>query len=353
MGLAVALARAGVRVTLIEEDDHDARRVGDILAKAGAGAGITITTDPAIARRADLLVAAPASGTAGLVPVLRDAAPDALLVLMGQAPLPDDLPPRIAARLVRIDSAAPPPAIALIEIVAPAADATTQVRADALAMLLGASAVHTPVFIAAPLLARMEDIAEDLIFRGATPWQVDEALEAFGFSLGPCAAQDLRGLDLAYARHRREDTSGTRRVPCPVLDRMVPEGRLGHKGGVGWYRYPGGGGRVIDPLIEDLAREEAYFAGITPRPLSDDTLRHRTVLALIDAGAELLAAGVPARVIDRVSIAALGFPLAHGGLMTFAEKLGLARVLADLKTLALEDSRFAPSDALLSIGDPA
>ena len=95
---------------------------------------------------------------------------------------------------------------------------------------------------------------ETLMLRHTNPWELDAALVAWGYAIGPCEAQDLLGLERVLER----DTAGR----LPILPRMVAEGRMGKIGGVGYYRYPGGGGAVIDPLIEDLIREEAWFAKI-------------------------------------------------------------------------------------------
>lgn len=118
------------------------------------------------------------------------------------------------------------------------------------------------------LITRLQDgfwqVAEDLMLHHTNPWELDEALEAFGYTTGPCEAQDLRGLDQVLARQPHRT--------CPILPRMVAEGRHGKKAGVGYFRYPGGGGAVIDPLIEDLIREEAWFAKVTRVELDDATL---------------------------------------------------------------------------------
>jgi len=104
-----------------------------------------------------------------------------------------------------------------------------------------------------PLQDAFWQACEHMLMDHTNPWELDEALVAWGYGLGPCEAQDLVGLDAVLAGR-----SGS--TPAPILGRMVSEGRLGKKGGWGYYRYPGGGGAVIDPLIEDLIREEARFA---------------------------------------------------------------------------------------------
>lgn len=102
---------------------------------------------------------------------------------------------------------------------------------------------------------------ETLIYRHTTPWDLDEALVDWGYAVGPCEAQDLIGLDTVLTARAGADVT-------PVLPRMVAEGRLGKRFGWGYYRYPGGGGAVIDPLIEDLICEEAWFAKV-PREERD------------------------------------------------------------------------------------
>lgn len=86
--------------------------------------------------------------------------------------------------------------------------------------------------------------AERLMLHHTNPWELDEALTDWGYATGPCAAQDLVGLDRVLAR--RPDR------PVPILPRMVAEGRLGKKGGVGYYRYPGGGGERLAPVGQRL-----------------------------------------------------------------------------------------------------
>jgi 3-hydroxyacyl-CoA dehydrogenase len=105
---------------------------------------------------------------------------------------------------------------------------------------------------------------DDLLIAHTNPWELDEALKAFGFGVGPCEVMDHVGLLHVHGRGAAHAST--------VLPRMVSEGRVGKIGGVGFYRYPGGGGAVIDPLIEDLILEEARFAKIQRSALSDTQL---------------------------------------------------------------------------------
>jgi 3-hydroxyacyl-CoA dehydrogenase len=196
-------------------------------------------------------------------------------------------------------------------------------------------------FIGNRILARYREAADTLLMDGTNPWELDEAMVDFGYAMGPYEAQDLSGLDIAYANRRRQDaTRDKNRRYIPIADRMVNEGRLGRKIGAGWYRYPGGGGKVVDPLIEDLVLEEARFAGVTRREFSADEIRRRLLLAMINEACGILHEGIAASAtdIDLVTVFGYGFPRWRGGLMHYADTLGPAAVLSDLQALSEEDA---------------
>jgi 3-hydroxyacyl-CoA dehydrogenase len=178
---------------------------------------------------------------------------------------------------------------------------------------------------------------------------------AFGYPMGPYEAQDLSGLDIAHANRRRQDaTRDPDRRYIPIADRMVELGKLGRKTGAGWYRYPGGGGKVEDPIVADLAIEEAHFAKITRCDFSDDEIRERLVLAMINEAADILHEGIAAKAadIDLVTVLGYGFPRWRGGLMCYADTLGVPAILEKLNAFAAEDPVvWKPSPALVACAE--
>ena len=157
---------------------------------------------------------------------------------------------------------------------------------------------------------------------------------------GPYEAQDLSGLDIAFANRKRlAPMRDPNRRYILISDRMVEEGRLGRKTGVGWYRYPGGSGPVIDPLIEDLIREEAYFAKVERGEYDAPEIKRRLLLAMINEAAEILHEGIAqsASDIDLVTVSGYGFPRWRGGLMHYADQLGASAILKQLEELSDED----------------
>jgi 3-hydroxyacyl-CoA dehydrogenase len=258
-------------------------------------------------------------------------------------------------RIVGLHFSAPAYGMTLLEIMPTRA---TSDRALATGYALATHLGQVPVVagvcnscIGTRILTRYLEAADTLMMDGSNPWEIDEAMVDFGMALGPYEAQDLAGLDIAFAMRRRQEA---RRDPArryiPISDRMVNEGRLGRKVGVGWYRYPGGGGKVIDPLVEDLAREEAWFAGVTQRRIDAPEIVERLVLAMVNEAAALLSEGIAARAsdIDLVTVLGHGFPRWRGGLMHHADSLGAAAIVARLSAWAQEDPLvWTPAPALL------
>ena len=248
------------------------------------------------------------------------------------------------ARVVGLHFFAPAHIMRLLEVVrSEATSHRTLSTAYAIAKKLRKVPVLAGVcdgFIGNRILARYREAADTILMDGSTPWDVDEAMVNFGYAMGPYEAQDLSGLDIAYANRRRQDaTRDPNRRYIPISDRMVDEGRLGKKVGVGWYRYPGGKGRVDDPLIEDLIREEAHFAKVTRTEISEAEIQAQLLLAMINEAADILGEGIAhsAAEIDLVSVLGYGFPRWRGGLMHYADELGVPNIVNQINKLAETD----------------
>ncbi|MGL4810583.1 MAG: 3-hydroxyacyl-CoA dehydrogenase family protein, partial [Beijerinckiaceae bacterium] len=195
-------------------------------------------------------------------------------------------------------------------------------------------------FIGNRILASYREIADMVMLDGAMPWDIDAAMVSFGYPMGPYEAQDLSGLDIAYANRKRlAPTRDPHRRYVPIADRLVEAGRLGRKTGAGWYRYPEGGAREIDPLVTETVEAESRKAGVTRRAFSADDIRTRILTAMINEAAKILEEGIAqsASDIDLVLLHGYGFPRWRGGPLHYADTLGAAAVLANIRTFAAED----------------
>ncbi|MDB5968734.1 MAG: 3-hydroxyacyl-CoA dehydrogenase [Hydrocarboniphaga sp.] len=170
--------------------------------------------------------------------------------------------------------------------------------------------------------------SEFLLEEGATPWQIDKALQAFGFPMGVFLMRDLAGLDVSWrVRQYRARFRDPNDRYSPVADRICELGRFGQKTGKGYYRYDGRTA-VPDPEIEALIEKVSADLGIGRKPISDDEIVTRILTAMVNEGAFILGEGVARRAsdIDVVYVHGYGFPKYRGGPMFWAENQGLAKV---------------------------
>jgi len=198
-------------------------------------------------------------------------------------------------------------------------------------------------FIGNRMLARYGAAANALIVVGASPQQIDRALERFGFAMGPFRVGDLAGLDIGWAtRKRKAAEAGVPHVPT-VADQLCELGRFGQKTGAGWYRYtPGVRDPQADPVVDELIAAYRAAQGVTPRTVSDEEIVQRCVYALVNEGARILEEGIAVRAsdIDLVYLNGYGFPARRGGPMCHANEVGLFNVVRALRGFAAEPGAF-------------
>ncbi len=210
-------------------------------------------------------------------------------------------------------------------------------------------------FVGNRMLLRYRREAEFLLLEGATPQQVDAALEHFGFAMGPFAVADLAGIDIGYGAKLERIKRGAA-PPFAVTDlpdALVAAGRLGQKTGKGYYRYaPGARKGEPDPEVDAIIAEERARLRVVTRRIDDDEIVERCVYALVNEGARILAEGVADRAadVDAIWVNGYGFPAARDGPMAYAESIGIPSVLAAIRRFAERDPIFWQAAPLLLRG---
>ncbi|MES2718308.1 MAG: FAD-dependent oxidoreductase [Pseudomonadota bacterium] len=193
-------------------------------------------------------------------------------------------------------------------------------------------------FVGNRLYAAYRRQCEFMVEEGASPEQVDAALEAFGFAMGPFTVADLSGLDIAWRmRQAQAATRDPQARYVHIADRLCDAGRLGRKTGAGYYRYPEAASRPqVDPAVAALIAQARNDKGITPRVLGVDEIQRRVMLTLVNEAALLFAEGVAERAtdVDVVLVNGYGFPRWEGGPVFWARERGAAALQADLDELA-------------------
>jgi len=168
-----------------------------------------------------------------------------------------------------------------------------------------------------------------MLEEGALPEQIDKVMVDFGYPIGPFAVGDLSGLDIGYDTRKRRAAENPNFRKLLVPDRLVEMGRKGQKTGAGWYRYEKGDrtphpDEVVKSVIADVARE----LGIEQREFTDDEILKRLLFASVNEACKILEEGKALRAsdIDVMWLHGFGFPRYRGGLMFWADGIGVKEV---------------------------
>jgi 3-hydroxyacyl-CoA dehydrogenase len=189
-------------------------------------------------------------------------------------------------------------------------------------------------FIGNRMIEQYSRQAGFLLDEGATPQQVDKAIEKFGFAMGPFRMGDLAGNDIGWAIRKRRAQERPNMLYSRSSDKLCEMGRFGQKTGAGWYDYKEGKRDAIpSDVVLKMIEEHRKELGITPRKISDEEIVQRLVFSLVNEGAHIVEEGIAARAsdIDMVYITGYGFPFYRGGPMMYADQVGLFNVAQAMK----------------------
>jgi 3-hydroxyacyl-CoA dehydrogenase len=192
-------------------------------------------------------------------------------------------------------------------------------------------------FIGNRMLERYQRQCFYLLEEGASPQQIDRALEKFGMAMGLFRVGDLAGNDIGWAVRKRRYVENPGVPYSKIADRLCELGRFGQKTGAGWYRYePGKRDPIPDPAVDEIITAYRKEMGIKPRAISDEEIVERCVYALVNEGARIVEEGIAMRAsdVDMVYLTGYGFPLARGGPMFYADTVGLPKVVESMKRFA-------------------
>ncbi|MEY1662133.1 3-hydroxyacyl-CoA dehydrogenase NAD-binding domain-containing protein [Isoalcanivorax beigongshangi] len=211
-------------------------------------------------------------------------------------------------------------------------------------------------FVGNRMLHRRQAEAMALVKQGASPQAVDKVLFDLGFPMGPFATSDLAGLDVGYRIReeiRKDDPS---KAPRTWMDDLVEKGRCGQKTQAGVFDYEKGN-RTPVPSADVDAIIAAYRAteGVTPRAVSEDEILERCMYVMVNEGAKILEEGIAMRAldIDVIWIYGYGFPVYRGGVMFWADTVGLDKIYARICELYQQtgEEHWRPSAYLKELVD--
>jgi len=203
----------------------------------------------------------------------------------------------------------------------------------------------------APFNSEMVILLED----GCLPEQVDKVMVDFGYPMGPFAVGDLAGLDVGYAGRKRRAAANPNYRKLPIADALVEMGRYGQKTGAGWYRYEKGDRTPhVDPEVTALIERMSAEMGITRRAFSDEEILRRLLFSSVNEACRILEEGKAYRAsdIDVMWLHGFGFPRYRGGLMFWADQIGVREVYNQIAAWHQQyGERWAPSALLRELAE--
>jgi len=177
----------------------------------------------------------------------------------------------------------------------------------------------------------------------ASAREIDEALVAFGFPMGPFTLVDNLGFDVCReVVNILVDAYGARMAPAGIWERIYALKRFGAKSGAGFYLYGERAGQPdpeLEAILQDLRKQQKSKSEFSV---------NRVVLPMVNEAIRCLEERVcTAADVDLAVIAGLGFPQSKGGILHYADEVGLQTVLSELERLAKSfGDRFWPSPLL-------
>ncbi|HIC42731.1 MAG TPA: hypothetical protein EYO73_00070, partial [Sulfurimonas sp.] len=245
----------------------------------------------------------------------------------------------------------PVPRMPLVEIIA---GKKTSAKTIATVVALAKEAGKTPIvvgdcagFLINRILLPYINEAARMFSEGADYEMIDKVIADFGMPMGPFILADEVGLDVGYKVAKvLEDSYGERMKVSDILDRVYHQmNLLGKKGGKGFY---------IHGSKKPQVNKEVKALVFSKRAFDKQEVIDRSMLIMINEAAMCLEEGIVdnAQHLDMAMIMGTGFPPFRGGLLRYADTIGIDSVVISLKALAKNHGlRFVPAKILVAMAE--
>jgi len=202
----------------------------------------------------------------------------------------------------------------------------------------------SPGFLVNRILLAYINEAGRLLQEGGDIEAIDKVVTNFGMPMGPFLLSDEVGLDVGVkVLHILEAGLGERFKPCTIFDEAFALKLLGKKSGNGFYIHDKK--RRVNPQVQSLVKAAGQF--------SNEGALDRMLYIMINEAARIIEEGVVdgADTVDIGMIMGTGFPPFRGGLLRYADSIGIDKIVNDLLDLDkfFKDGRFKPAKYLLDL----
>jgi 3-hydroxyacyl-CoA dehydrogenase / enoyl-CoA hydratase / 3-hydroxybutyryl-CoA epimerase len=210
-------------------------------------------------------------------------------------------------------------------------------------------------FYTSRILGPYMNEASWLLAEGVAIEQIDKALVAWGWPVGPMALLDEVGIDVAaHVGPIMMEAFGDRISPPPTIQKLVSDDRKGRKNERGMYLY----GAAAKKKGKGKHADESVY-GVIGLPVPDpkgkppvavEEIQMRCSLQFVNEALHCYGEGIlrSARDGDIGAILGLGFPPFRGGPFRYVDSLGAAEVLRRIEGYQQRfGKRWAPAPALV------
>ena len=182
-----------------------------------------------------------------------------------------------------------------------------------------------PGFVGNRILFARQKQALNMVYSGLMPWDIDKAINEFGFKMGPFQMSDLAGLDIGWKKG--EMTTN------PIRDALCELDRRGQKTNAGYYDYDENRVPRISKLTEEVIKDITGKEKV--ENMSNAEIIEKCIFPMVNEALLILEEGMAQRPsdIDIVWLNGYGFPRDKGGLLFWANKVGSSQILEGLKKM--------------------
>jgi 3-hydroxyacyl-CoA dehydrogenase/enoyl-CoA hydratase/3-hydroxybutyryl-CoA epimerase len=210
----------------------------------------------------------------------------------------------------------------------------------------------SPGFLVNRILLPYMNEAAYLMSEGVKPERIDRIIKAFGMPMGPLELFDEVGIDVAYKVSKIFDKElGERMKSADILNNIYNDAGLrGKKSGKGVYLYTKKGKKpnpVIDQIVKDSGASKA-------KNITDREIEERIIYRMINESAYCLQEHIITNpeYLDMAMIIGTGFPPFRGGVLKYADTIGLSNILNSLNSYKEKYGiRFTPCQLLKEHAD--
>ena len=208
-------------------------------------------------------------------------------------------------------------------------------------------------FLVNRILLRYLNEAMYLLQENVPVLAIDNIIEEFGLPMGPCTLADTVGLDIgAKVASSLQQAYGERMQVALLLNVLQEKKILGQKSGAGFYLYVNNTKNQVNPQIISILQEIKSQLPKYEQKIDKQIIINRCIYSMINEASKCLEENVVenAKYLDLAMIFGTGFPAFRGGLLKYADSVGIVKIVETLQQLEkIYGNRFAVSDLLLTM----